>query len=55
MVTMKKLAFVVMVLVGSCKQPGKGSYFAKPGHYTNSQPQPFVAPPPPDKEGPDVA
>jgi hypothetical protein len=42
MVNMKKLALVAVVLV-SCKQPGKGSYFAKPGATGPSHPVPKPA------------
>jgi thimet oligopeptidase len=44
MVTMNKLALAALVLAASsasiaCRQAGKGSYFAKPGHHAKSRPQ----------------
>jgi thimet oligopeptidase len=52
-VTMNKLVLLVVILA-SCKQPGKASYFAKTGVYGPSQPTPKRAeapkPPPPAPE-----
>lgn len=43
MVTMNKLVFLVAIAV-SCKQAGKGSYFAKPGSFDHTSPTPYVPP-----------
>ena len=43
MVTMNKLALAVLLVV-ACKEPGKGSYFAKPGRHANTSPTPYVKP-----------
>jgi thimet oligopeptidase len=54
MVTMKQIAPVIALAVlacaGSCKQPGKGSYFARPGASGPSRPmRPLPQPPAPAK------
>ncbi len=45
MVTMKRLV-LLLILAASCKQAGKGSYFARPGTVGKSQPTPRQPPPP---------
>ena len=57
MVTMKQLSFLLVVSLiasASCKQAGKGSYFAKTGIVGPSQPTPKQPPPPPPPPPPPV-